>query len=76
MSDATLQATGLSYAYRGVSHNVFDSFDLDVCAGSMLAVLGNNGAGKSTLLDAGGHLQAEDGAGVGFGGEPACHDAP
>lgn len=51
MSDATLQATGLSYAYRGVSHNVFDSFDLDVCAGSMLAVLGNNGAGKSTLLD-------------------------
>ncbi len=48
MNGAALAARGLSKRFGPVI--ALDSVDLDVPAGSALAVLGPNGAGKSTLL--------------------------
>jgi ABC-type branched-subunit amino acid transport system ATPase component len=46
-SDALLQVRGLRAGYDGVE--VLHGLDLDVEAGSIVAVLGPNGAGKTTL---------------------------
>ncbi|HEY8232898.1 MAG TPA: ABC transporter ATP-binding protein [Vicinamibacteria bacterium] len=39
----------VSFAYPGSAKPVLDGFDLTLCAGSSLAIVGQNGAGKTTL---------------------------
>jgi len=39
----------LTFTYPGTTHTVLDHFDLEIPAGSSLAIVGQNGAGKTTL---------------------------
>ena len=41
---------GVSFSYAGDEHSVLDGLDLEVPAGSSLALVGVNGAGKSTIV--------------------------
>lgn len=41
---------GLSFAYPGSDHQVYDGLDLRIEAGRSLAIVGANGAGKTTLV--------------------------
>ncbi len=47
----SLRGVGKSYREGGRGHPVLESVDLDVAAGSFVAVLGRSGTGKSTLLN-------------------------
>lgn len=69
MSELALTVNGVSVSYRRgdpVLHNT----NLEVAAGSWVAVIGPNGAGKSTLLKAVAGLVAHTGT-VGFGDRAA-----
>ena len=50
---AAIAVRDLHYSYPAgeehTEHLVFDGFDLDIAAGSFVAILGHNGCGKSTL---------------------------
>ncbi|HEV3494863.1 MAG TPA: ABC transporter ATP-binding protein, partial [Actinomycetes bacterium] len=41
---------GVSFVYPGTDRKVLDSLDLDIEAGSSVALVGENGAGKTTLV--------------------------
>jgi ATP-binding cassette subfamily B protein len=41
---------GVSFVYPGTERRVLDRFDLDIDAGSSIALVGENGAGKTTLI--------------------------
>ena len=45
-----IRVEGLSFAYPGTDRLVLDSVDLDLPAGSVVALVGENGAGKTTLV--------------------------
>jgi ABC-type branched-subunit amino acid transport system ATPase component/branched-subunit amino acid ABC-type transport system permease component len=60
-SEALLQVRGLRAGYDGIE--VLHGIDLDVAAGSIVAVLGPNGAGKSTLCSViSGLVEADSGS--------------
>jgi NitT/TauT family transport system ATP-binding protein len=50
MTVPILRAHGLSLAYAGGRHTVFDGVDLELRAGEVVSVVGPSGAGKSSLL--------------------------
>lgn len=45
-----LRATDISFRYEEDSPNIYEHFNLDLCSGQMVAVMGRTGAGKTTLL--------------------------
>jgi ATP-binding cassette subfamily B protein len=45
-----IRLEGVSFAYPGTDRLVLDSVDLDLPAGSVVALVGENGAGKTTLV--------------------------
>ncbi|HSD66147.1 MAG TPA: ABC transporter ATP-binding protein [Vicinamibacteria bacterium] len=45
-----IRLEGVSFAYPGTERLVLDSVDLDLRAGSVVALVGENGAGKTTLV--------------------------
>jgi ATP-binding cassette subfamily B protein len=45
-----IRLEGVSFAYPGTDRLVLDNVDLDLPAGSVVAVVGENGAGKTTLV--------------------------
>ena len=58
MANPILQARGLTFRYttaEGVAPTVLDHVNLDIEAGSFVAILGHNGSGKSTFAK---HLNA------------------
>lgn len=50
LQKGTLAFENLSLIYRGKDNPVFDSFNLTINAGSMIALVGKSGSGKSTLV--------------------------
>ncbi|MET0690448.1 MAG: ATP-binding cassette domain-containing protein, partial [Candidatus Binatia bacterium] len=68
MSDALLQARGLSKSFGGLA--AVDNLSLEVRVGELHAVIGPNGAGKTTLINLlSGELPASSGDII-FGGNP------
>ena len=58
MANSIIQARGLTFRYttaEGVAPTVLDHVNLDIEAGSFVAILGHNGSGKSTFAK---HLNA------------------
>ena len=58
MANPIIQARGLTFRYttaEGVAPTVLDQVNLDIEAGSFVAILGHNGSGKSTFAK---HLNA------------------
>lgn len=49
MPQAGVRFEGVTFHYPGYDEKVLDEFDLDIPAGSSLAIVGQNGAGKTTL---------------------------
>jgi len=45
-----IRLEGVSFAYPGTDRLVLDAVDLDLPAGSVVALVGENGAGKTTLV--------------------------
>jgi ATP-binding cassette subfamily B protein len=45
-----IRLEGVSFAYPGTERRVLESIDLDLPAGTVVALVGENGAGKSTLV--------------------------
>jgi ATP-binding cassette subfamily B protein len=45
-----IRLEGVSFAYPGTERRVLESVDLDLPAGSVIALVGENGAGKTTLV--------------------------
>jgi ATP-binding cassette subfamily B protein len=45
-----IRLEGVSFAYPGTEKLVLDAVDLDLPAGSVIALVGENGAGKTTLV--------------------------
>ena len=45
-----IRLEGVSFAYPGTDRLVLDSVDLDLPAGTVVALVGENGAGKTTLV--------------------------
>ena len=45
-----LRLEGVSFAYPGTDRLVLDSIDIELPAGSVVALVGENGAGKTTLV--------------------------
>jgi len=45
-----IRLEGVSFAYPGTERLVLDAVDLDLPAGSVVALVGENGAGKTTLV--------------------------
>ena len=74
MSDALLQARGLSKSFGGLA--AVDNLSLEVRVGELHAVIGPNGAGKTTLINLlSGELPASSGDII-FGGNPISRLAP
>ena len=49
-STTGIRLEGVSFAYPGTDRLVLDDVDLDLPAGSVVALVGENGAGKTTLV--------------------------
>ncbi len=47
---AGIRFEGVSFTYPGTDRLVLDRLDLDIAAGTSIAVVGENGAGKTTLI--------------------------
>ncbi|MDQ4069172.1 MAG: ABC transporter ATP-binding protein/permease, partial [Actinomycetota bacterium] len=47
---AGIRFEGVSFVYPGTERKVLDRLDLDIEAGSSIALVGENGAGKTTLI--------------------------
>jgi ATP-binding cassette subfamily B protein len=45
-----IRMVGVRFCYPGSERPVLENFDLEICAGQIVAVVGSNGAGKSTLI--------------------------
>jgi ATP-binding cassette subfamily B protein len=45
-----IRLEGVSFAYPGTERRVLDDVDLELPAGSVVAIVGENGAGKTTLV--------------------------
>ena len=74
MSDALLQARGLSKSFGGLA--AVDNLSLEVRVGELHAVIGPNGAGKTTLINLlSGELPASSGDII-FGGNDISRLAP
>ena len=74
MSDALLQARGLSKSFGGLA--AVDNVSLEVRVCELHAVIGPNGAGKTTLINLlSGELPASSGDII-FGGNPISRLAP
>ena len=45
-----IRMASVRFCYPGSERPVLENFDLEICAGQIVAVVGSNGAGKSTLI--------------------------
>jgi ATP-binding cassette subfamily B protein len=45
-----IRMLGVRFCYPGSARPALEDFDLEICAGQIVAVVGSNGAGKSTLI--------------------------
>jgi ATP-binding cassette, subfamily B, bacterial len=50
VADETIRFEGVTFAYPGGDHLVFEDLDLEIEPGRSLAIVGENGAGKTTLV--------------------------
>ncbi|MBC7373654.1 MAG: ABC transporter ATP-binding protein, partial [Frankiales bacterium] len=77
MTELALRVRGLSKAFGAP---VLNGLDLDVVAGSLVALLGPSGCGKTTLLRLVAGFEPTDAGTVEVGGQlvagPGCHVAP
>ncbi len=45
----TIRFRDVTFRYPGAARTILDGFDLEIAAGTVVAIVGSNGAGKSTL---------------------------
>jgi ABC-type sugar transport system ATPase subunit len=69
-----LTMRGIDKSFPGV--HALRSVDLDLCAGEVLALLGENGAGKSTLIRVLGGAHSLDEGTIEIGGQAVSVDSP
>lgn len=74
MSDPVLAASGLSKVFGQVK--ALDGADFDVCAGEVVALVGDNGAGKSVLIKTLSGVLRPDSGEILFRGEPTEVSSP
>ncbi|MAD33453.1 MAG: D-xylose ABC transporter ATP-binding protein [Planctomycetes bacterium] len=71
---ALLEARGVSKTFPGV--RALDAVDFAVCAGEVVALVGENGAGKSTLMKVLAGLHQPDEGGLAMNGGPVALGGP
>ncbi len=81
MTTATEPTTQPLLELRGVSKNfgsvqALTDVDFEVCAGEVMALVGDNGAGKSTLIKCVAGIHVADGGQIFFDGKPVTISGP